>query len=58
MECVKTGSFVYVFWAVNNHLFKYAIPARHLYVMQDFHIEPALDSIEKTITSGGIKIKN
>lgn len=46
LECVKVDSYVYVFWAHNNKLLKYEIPACVIYVIQEEDLMNAIQFIK------------
>lgn len=49
MECVKVANYVYVFWAKDDKLHRYAMQCSVIYVLQENDIKQALNEIIKTL---------
>ena len=45
IDCVKVDRYIYVYWAVNNKLHKYEIPAPVVYVIKEESLDRAIEQI-------------
>lgn len=48
-DCVKVDSYVYIYWAIDSKLHKYAISTPVIYCLKVADAEMALNEIEKTL---------